>query len=135
RRLVVAVVLSATVSTCAAIAAKSSSASYATTDDRPVISEGPRVSAATFRRDLRRVPHTQPAERRVFPRPLAADEDHPPDPNGAAPKTPLAGAQEPPAGPPGVNVPAPGPGQGGDAFSGSFAGLDFVNWGAGWPPG
>src|SRR5262245_3662688 len=74
--------------------------------------------AGEFRGDVRRLPVGLPGQREGHP-----DRDEPSLSRGSNFNDPVAQSTGP-------SLPAPSPGTGGGA--GSFAGLDFANWGDGW---
>src|SRR5437879_4208300 len=75
-----------------------------------------------FRGDVRQLPDSLPAQRETRPRP---ERDEPFLPTAGGHDDRVAQSIAP-------ALPAPAPGTGSGA--GSVAGLDFANWGDGWPP-
>jgi hypothetical protein len=89
------------------------------------------VAPKVFRRSLRSLPQLGPPSKGELLHPRGWNEEAAQPPLQV--KNPLPGTTEPPV-VEAADAPAPAPGTGGDPYAGSFAGLDFQGWGAGWPP-
>jgi hypothetical protein len=114
----------------AGIAMTGAGAAPSVAPERPTVSRGETVAPAVFRQSVRSLPQLGPSNRHEFKKPRAWETELEPSfqktpPTNAAPAAPTA--TEP-------NAAAPPPGGGGDPFAGTFLGLDFATWGAGWPP-
>ncbi len=114
----------------AGIAMTGAGAAPSVAPERPTVSRGTMVSPAVFRHSVRSLPQLGPSSRHEFKKPRAWEPELEP----SFQKTPPANAVQPAAATTEPNAAAPAPGTGGDAFAGSFLGLDFATWGAGWPP-
>ena len=114
----------------AGIAMTGAGAAPSVAPERPTVDKGTKVVPAVFRHSVKSLPQLGPSSKDDIKKPRAWEKEFEP----SFGKTPPSGSVEPTAPATVPDAPAPPPGGGGDPYAGTFLGLDFNAFGAGWPP-